>query len=243
MTDRELLTAGSRLQLLNEIEQAYYAAQVKQVDEETFTIGEAYNGDKSLAPEKGSVFQITLYGQDAVYYFSARVMATYREEDDDCYVFSYPVQMHRHQRRSHARVPYHLHVNFWPLDKARQMLSQIIVSGDDIPLEDSRWGKGLIDDLHSRMPSIQGITLDLSGGGLRMVTLEPVRRQERLLIQICLDERGRQFFLLEGRITRTNLLAIGNWKRYRVGVAFINISRGMQERIIRHIFRIMRKRV
>ena len=85
--------------------------------------------------------------------------------------------------------------------------------------------------------------MDLSGGGLRMVSLEPVERQERLLLKICLDERCRQYFLLEGRIVRVAPLSIGKWQRYRVGVAFTNISQGLQERIIRHIFRVMRRRV
>ena len=243
MSDRALLTVGTRLQLLHEIEQVQYSAQVKEVKRDSFTTTEAVAGNKELQMEPGSVFQATLMGSDAVYYFTARVIDIFRENDKPYFIFQWPEQMHRHQRRSHVRVPCHLHVFFWSLHEALEELSKMIVGGETIPLEDARWGMGLLEELNAKLPARQGVTLDLSGGGLRMVAPEPVKRQERLLLKICLDERCRQFFLLEGRIVRSTPLAIGKWKRHRVGVAFMNTSQGIQERIIRHIFRIMRKRV
>jgi c-di-GMP-binding flagellar brake protein YcgR len=238
-----LLTVGARLQLLDEQEQFYYAAQIKQVGRSTFTTGEAVAGDKKLNVEPGAELQVTLLGYDAVYYFNTRLAGIAGKEEALEYTFELPKLIHRHQRRSHVRVPCHLHVYFWSLDEAMRELARRVSGGDRIPLEDDRWGKGLLEELQEILPPRQGVSMDLSGGGLRMVSLEPVERQERLLLKICLDERCRSYFLLEGRIARVAPLAIGKWQRYRVGVAFTNISQGLQERIIRHIFRVMRRRV
>ena len=243
LADRELLAPGARLQLLDEQEQIYYAAQIKQVGSSTFTTGEAVAGNRKMKIEAGAELQVTLLGYDAVYYFSTRLTGIAGKGESLEYTFELPKLIHRHQRRSHVRVPCHLHVYFWFLDEAMRELARRVCGGDKIPLEDDRWGKGLLGELQGILPPKQGISLDLSGGGLRMVTREPLERQERLLLKLCLDERCRSYFLLEDLIVRVVPLTIGKWQRYRVGVAFTNLSQGLQERIIRHIFRVMRRKV
>lgn len=224
-------------------EQDYYRAIIKSVGGTTFSIEKAVAGGKDLTLEAGFEFRATLFGSDALYHFDTRVVMVSRKEGEPEYFFEYPAEMHRHQRRSYVRVPCRLNVYCWILDEAMQALSQMVISGEEIPLEDSRWNKGLLEELNSKIPAMQGVTLDLSGGGVRMVVRELVRRQERLILKICIDERCHQYFLLEGRVVRVVPLSIRSLKKCRVGVVFVNVSQGLRERIIRYIFSTMRKRV
>lgn len=242
MNNRSVLSAGTQIKLLHPQDQIYYTAFINKAGESGFTIGGALAGEKRLSIAPGAEFKIMALSSDAVYHFSSRVQERSGEQGEEEYSFAYPTEICRQQRRGYVRLPCRLPVYCWPLDEARQALAGIMIGGDTLPLEDPRFGGGLLDELNFCLPAAKYITLDLSGGGVRMIGTELPQRQKRLLLKICTEERERRFFLLEGRVIRINPLGVGAPKKYRVSAAFYNISHGLQEQIIRYIFSIMRKR-
>jgi len=240
VTPRDLLSAGTKIRLLKQEEQLFYTAAIKTADEDGFTIDGEVSGIRNLNIELGEECKMAVLGSDAVYHFSSRVLEISGENGAGGFRFAYPTELLRQQRRGYVRLHCRLPVYCWSLAEAREILEKIIIGGEVISLEDPRWRGGLLEELNSCLPAKQYLTLDLSAGGLRMITTELPRRQERMLLKICTQEN--QFFLVEAVVIRITPLS-GAVKKYRVSVIFLNISPGLRERIIRYIFTIMRKRI
>lgn len=240
------LKAEAKLQILKEDEQEYYMTLVKSVDKDCFLVNEPISGGKGLEMPQFSTWQFCLLGDDAVYFFTSRVVSVIRDGAETRYVIKIPDTVHRQQRRGHVRVPCHHDLLYWPWSDAEQqdLPSPSRATRSSDLWEDPLWVNDYLSGLTARVPGKNAFTLDMSGGGLRMVTLEPLERQERLLLKIILDEpKSNRVFLLEARVIRVVPLKIGGWNRYRVGVNFVNLNEKVQEKIIRYLFKMMRKKL
>ena len=242
----EQLRENTQLQILNEFEQEYYLATIKEAGKDSFTILEPISGGKTLDMPQYSSWQFCLPGEDAVYFFTARIVGVSKEGGETAYVVKKPDSAHRQQRRGHVRVPCHHNLIYWNWDKTavKGLPSPAIATRSSDLWEDPIWMKDYLRNLEKRVAGKNSFTLDMSGGGLRMVTLEPLERQEHLFIKLTLDEqRSRQVLLLEAKVVRVVPLNIGGWKRYRIGVSFVNLDLKVQERIISYLFKLMRKKL
>lgn len=83
---------------------------------------------------------------------------------------------------------------------------------------------------------IEGVTLDISGGGMRIKSsgrLTPGRRLQ------CLIKIGDDLLPVSARVARERVLEHPG--QYEVGIAFEEISESVRTRIIRYIFSEQRK--
>lgn len=242
----EHIKVEARLQILNQIEQEQYTTSIKAVGTDSFTIYEPRSGGKGLEMPQYSSWQFCLLGEDAVYFFTARVIGANRDGAEVYYIIKSPESVQRQQRRGHVRVPCHQNVLFWSWEEAASegAASLVNVSRSSGIWEDPLWVRDYIRDLESKVPAKTAFTLDISGGGLRMVALDPLERHDRLLLKIDLDDKRKpQVVLMEAKVVRVVPLNIGGWKRFRVGVSFINLNEKVQEQLIAYLFRIMRKKL
>lgn len=240
------LKPEAKLQILKEDEQEYYMTMVKSVDRDCFTVNEPLSGGKGLEMAQFSTWQFCLLGDDAVYFFTSRVVSVLRDGAETRYVIKIPDTVHRQQRRGHVRVPCHHDLLYWLWAdaEANGLPSPSKATRSSDLWEDPLWVNDYLSGLSSRVPGKSAFTLDMSGGGLRMVTLEPLERQERLLLKIALDEpKSNRVLLLESKVIRVVPLRIGGWNRYRVGVSFVNLNENIQEKIISYLFKVMRKKL
>lgn len=240
------LKADAKLQILKEDEQEYYMTLVKGVDKEYFTVKEPLSGGKGLEMPQFSTWQFCLLGDDAVYFFTSRVVSVQRDGAETCYVIKTPDTVHRQQRRGHVRVPCHHDLLYWSWEDAEShgLPSPSRATRSSDLWEDPLWVNDYLSGLTAKTPGKNAFTLDMSGGGLRMVTLEPLERHERLLLKIVLDEpKSSRVLLVEARVIRVVPLKIGGWNRYRVGVSFLNLNEKVQEKIISYLFKVMRKKL
>jgi c-di-GMP-binding flagellar brake protein YcgR len=242
----EHLRPGVRLQVLHEPEKEYFMTVIKHVEKEGFTILEPVSGDRILEMPLSSSWQFCLPGEDAVYFFTSRIVEIVKEDSNLYYLLKPPDSVHRQQRRGHVRVPCHHNLTywFWRDPSAAGLPSPDMAAHSSNFGEDSIWIQDYLGKLEEKIPGKNAFTLDISGGGLRMVTLESLERHDRLLIRIHLDEqRSRQVMILEAKVVRVVPLNIGGWRRYRVGVTFVNLNEKVRERIISYLFKIMRNKI
>lgn len=242
----EQFKEGAKLQVLQESEQEYYMTNIKSVEKEVFIVHMPISGKKVLDMPQYSTWQFCLLGEDAVYFFTSRIAGMSRDGANTCYVIKMPDSIHRQQRRGHVRVPCHHDLVYWLWDDAEQPgLTSPEQAVHFLELwDDPQWLKDYISELDEAAPGKNAFTLDISGGGLRMVTLEPLNRHDRLIIKLEINENwSSSILLLEARVVRIVSLNLGGWKRYRVGVSFVNLDQKIQERIISYLFKIMRKKV
>ncbi|MGM0651874.1 MAG: flagellar brake protein [Bacillota bacterium] len=242
----EQLKEGARLQILQESEQEYYMTNIKSIESDIFTVHTPTSDREKLDMPQYSSWQFCLLGDDAIYFFTSRVVGVSREGADTCYIIKMPDTVHRQQRRGHVRVPCHHDLVYWLWDDADQPgLTSPEKAVHSLELwEDPQWLEDYLKSLHEIVPGKNAFTLDISGGGLRMVTLEPLNRHDRLILKLEIDEKqSKRILLLETRVVRVVPLNLGGWKRYRVGVSFIDLDQKLQEDIISYLFKIMRKKV
>ncbi len=240
------LKKDARLQILNEAEQEYYMTVVADVQGDSFTVPEPLSGGKGLDMPQYSSWQFCLIGEDAVYFFTSRVTGISRDGGDTRYVIRKPDTVHRQQRRGYVRVPCHLNLLYWPWEDAiiPGLASPVLATRSADLWEDPLWIKDYVKELESRSSAKSAFTLDMSGGGLRMVTLDSLERNQRILLKIELDEgRKSNVMLLEAKVVRVVPLNIGGWKRYRVGLTFTELEEHVQESLIGYLFRLMRKKI
>ncbi len=242
----EKLKAGARLQILNEPEQEYYMTSIREVDRENITISEPVSGGKNLHMPQYSTWQFCLLGDDAAYFFTSRVVVSKHDQGGVSLTIRRPDSIQRRQRRGHVRVPCHQNILYWSLDDpaVARVKTPLPSAGANSLWEDPQWIRDFVADLEQHAPGRAAFTIDMSGGGLRKVTLEALKRHERLLLKIDLEEqRNKRILLLEARVIRVVPLNIGGWKRYRVGLCFVNIDEKTQEAIISFLFKAMRKKI
>ncbi len=245
----EKLIEEARLQVLNDADQEHYTTRIKVVKRDHITIYEPFSGGKKLEMAPHSSWQFCLIGEDAVYFFTSRVVGSAWDERDHSLTYQVrrPEKLHRQQRRSYVRVPCHLNVLYWSLEDvlaAGTGLRPANAAGHPDLWGDPQWVSDYLEALEERTPARNAFTLDMSGGGLRMVTLDSLRRSERLLLKVELSESFiPPGIFLEGRAVRVVPLHIGGWKRYRVGVSFLNLPDKVRDSMIRHLFSLMRRKI
>ncbi len=84
----------------------------------------------------------------------------------------------------------------------------------------------------------EGLILDLSAGGLKLSTKENFKPGTKLIFAIDFKDEK---MIIKGRIVHKQLNMIPNKTVYQYGVKFTDIKDGEQEKIIKHLFVIMRK--
>lgn len=240
------LRQGARLQILYEPEQEYYMTAVVDIEKGSFSITDPVSGGKKLDMPRHSSWQFCLIGEDAVYFFTSRVTALESKDGLNIYTIKRPDSIYRQQRRGFVRVPCHLNVSYWYWEETmiKGLPAPTLATRSADLWEDPVWIRDYIGSLEERVSPKTAFTLDMSGGGVRIVTLESLKRHDRLLLKIDLSSQNFfQVMILEGKVVRSVPLNIGGWNRYRVGVSFVGLKGNAQERLISYLFKIMRKKI
>ena len=84
----------------------------------------------------------------------------------------------------------------------------------------------------------EGFMLDLSAGGLKLSSKESLELGAVLILVINFEDED---MILKGKIVHKDLNLVPNKTVYLYGIKFIDIKEGEQEKIIRHLFVMMRK--
>jgi c-di-GMP-binding flagellar brake protein YcgR len=240
------LQVDDQLQVLHEADQEYYMTRIKEVSQDTFAVCEPESGGKTLKMPQFSSWQFCLLRDDAVYFFTSRIVAINRESSESYYLIRKPDSVHRQQRRGHVRVPCHHNIVYWPWEDALAagLPSPMVATRTSELWEDPVWMRDYLKSLEETVTGRNAFTLDMSGGGLRMVSLEQLERHDRILLKLALDQKSpAQAMLLEAKVVRVVPLNIGGWQRYRVGISFVGLPEKVQEKIISYLFTVMRKKI
>ncbi len=240
------LQVDAPLQILHEADQEYYMTRVKEVNRDTFIVYEPEAGGKILNMPQFSSWQFCLLRDDAVYFFTSRIVGINHAGSEKYYQIKKPDSVLRQQRRSHVRVPCHHNIVYWPWEDVlvAGLPSPVVATRTSELWEDPVWMRDYLKSLEEKVSGSNAFTLDMSGGGLRMVSLEQLEHHDRILLKLALDQKiPAQAMLLEARVVRVVPLNIGGWQRYRIGINFVGLSEKVQEKIISYLFKVMRKKI
>ena len=181
-------------------------------DDEDFKLSEV--GDKVVA---------TVYSKEEVIGFDATVTDRIFE-NNSLYELSSIRNMRRIQRRENIRVKltenlkYIENENLFKLDMNKVKM------------------KDLLESINGDLK--EGLMLDLSAGGLKLSTRQDFDMGTRLILLIDIQDEQ---MLLKGKIVHKDINLVPNRTVYLYGIEFLKIKEDQEEKIIRHLFVMMRK--
>lgn len=117
----------------------------------------------------------------------------------------------------------------------------------DIRYTDNKYLLDINNDNYSRTQEIiqnidkylkNGLTSDISGGGLRFSCEENFNQGTKLLLVF---EISKHVFIVKGEIVYKDINVSLNKTTYTYGIKFVNVSEKNREKIINYVFLLMRK--
>ena len=183
-----------------------YHSRVEEVREDTLLLAMPIKRRRVVVLPEGLKVQVGIVRSGISYFFEATILRRLRSPLP-LLVVNKPAEARKRQRRAWVRVPAVLNFLYAAVDAANP----------DQELEFQR-----------------AQTLDISGGGLLFATDRSFLPDDRL--KIILELPPDQKIELVGRVARIVNNPSGAWRRFSVGVEFIQIGERDRDRIIRWVF-------
>lgn len=208
MSDICRLEVKQKIQVSKESRHEWYFSSVLQVDGETFSIAVPRLKTETMTISKGDVVSVKYFDDSASYYFKSTCLER-RSGTVPTYLMSCPREVRRVQQRHHVRIPTSLEIYY-----------------------------SLLPTEKDQRPTFKkGISLDVSGGGMRFISEETFPPDTELLIRFYLPTRDilREISVV-GTVVRLSVTEIDKKSLFQVGVRFNNISKAQQEQIVNYVF-------
>jgi c-di-GMP-binding flagellar brake protein YcgR len=203
------------LELLRPNDPLIYTTLVQEVREEDFAVQLPMVGEVELPLRPGERVQIRVSTERGRYVFDTVVLDRYWDRVPLCRLAK-PKEVLRQQLRQYVRWKVSLEVAYEPVP----------------PEEVGRYQK--------IRPRRKGVTVDLSGGGLQMITREPLAVDSLLALRFDLPTREKPKTITAlGRVRRFAPCQIEGPPGYAVGVSFEDISESQRDAVIAFLFRRM----
>lgn len=191
-----------------------YRCDIQNVTESNIVISVPIKDGQYIPLSRGEKITALYYEENNVYEFISVVTGRAHDGIPVIYI-EYPSKIINVQRRNHVRVP---------------LVADISCALIRKNLPPTEIGNNQID-------FFDAFTLDMSGGGIKIVTKQKVSIGDRLLITISLKEETLN---MQGEIVR---IERDVEKRSVCGVNFIDVDKKTSEKLVRIIFQIMRERI
>lgn len=244
---------------------AYYKSIVQEVNEEDLAIGiPMKKRDLAILPE-GESLVFRLNARDALYYFKSKVIGTKKSGQVLLYLISLPEEVQRQQRRQFFRFFCMLDVHYWLLPEDSgpegEPATKGSLAGDTGNIKKSNAEKAqrqaggdmqqlLLEKAKNMGEPEKAETVNISGGGLLLATDRRLSPGDRLLMKLFLgsgrgnkEYRNNKEIMVKGEVSRAASFNIGELKRYRSGVKFLEIDEKTRDEIIGFIFAGSRERI
>lgn len=195
-----------------------YRSSVQDLSDEHLAIATPITGGVYLPLHKGDTFTAHYYiDEKQLYEFQGIVVGRKFEEKVQLIILEYPKNLKLVQRREFVRVE----VNH-PID---YVLSLVV---SDLKHVDHVFDEG---------KSKKATLLDISGGGIRIKTMDKLERGNFITVELDLLSRSLR---INGKVVRAITDENGN---FISGITFLDINERMRDKVIQLIFEIMRKQL
>jgi c-di-GMP-binding flagellar brake protein YcgR len=204
------LSINSKIEIIENGET--YRSNVQDVSDKAIVIDIPISGNKYYLLHEGLTIEFFTCIKKEFYKCRATVIAKRSQSNLQLALLSAPEVLERIQRREYFRLPISLDVKYYPLPEGR-----VFTQLSDVP-------QGYFKEM------IKTFTVDLSGGGAKIVTREKLSPNRFVLINLSIPE---EIFILCS-VVRTETDVIN--KNYKVALKFISLDEKDREKIIRFIF-------
>lgn len=212
---------NENIEVALEDEGVYYKTIVQEVSEDHLIIGVPILKREALVLYKGDRIIIKIIREDAVYFFSSEIKDRLKGDNVPLYILNVPQLMERLQRRGHVRVPCMLPTYYRVYPKHEEGDNQQAV-GD-------------------KSCYLVGETVDISGGGIKLVSVTEMAVGQNVEIMLKLPHR---VIKAVGQVITVKKVSYSRSKSFpiqRISLKFIQITEQDREEIIAFIFKKLRE--
>lgn len=151
-------------------------------------------------------YELVIYANAALYKCNAILRERYKEDNMHIMVLEICSELKKYQRREYFRLIYSLDLTYYvlgdDLDQAMDRMDELLgilpdkeaENGDADVAEDIKNNQRIIFDEknNENRGSIQGITIDISGGGMRFVSKKRTEAGQYMLLEFAVTVDGRK---------------------------------------------------
>lgn len=205
MDVRELLRINLNIKVSRAAgENDWYASSVQDLSPNSFFISVPTQGPNPLVLGMGERVLVTFVAEMSRYEFDTKVVG-WRQDNIPLYELALPDEVRRIQLREFVRVPVIMDVDY------------------------------ALDTGEGERPAYKKCTsLDLSGGGIRLLLKKEIPTGSRLALRFTLPlKTGAEVMEVKGKVVRS--WSDPDTGNYQCGVQFVGISRRQQDLIVRYV--------
>lgn len=207
-----------KFKINNKIEIIYgddiYTCDVQDMKEEHLAVSIPIRDNQYLPLQKGERIDVLYYEGTCIYEFTSVVSDRQRSNIPLIWIVI-PEKFKKIQRRKYVRVSVLLNA------KCAVIPKEFLLNKDNF----------------SKLKFFEGTAVDLSGGGLRMITKHKVEEDTNLLVALPFHDAG---ILVKGKVMRVDQ---DEMKNIVCGINFVDLKAAEQEKIIGYVFQIMREQM
>lgn len=224
----KVISVGDKLDLIsvnnpsNGEEKRIYKSQVLDVYEgNRMQVAMPIEGHKVLLLPIGGKYEASFYAAGSIYMAVVQVSDRYKRRNQYVLDITLVSALKKYQRREYYRLEYAMDIFY------RYMLPEEMEMEED-ELKESMYREDLLFS--------KGITLDISGGGLRFVTDGKMHRGDGIIIKLLIEYGGEQKEIITPAkvIYSQNMLVQRDKIEHRI--EFAQLENRHREQIIRFIF-------
>lgn len=206
-----------------------YKSQVSDItDSGDLELAMPIEGGKILLLPLGVRFEFIFYTKGGMYHCIGEVKERYKRNNIYLCLIEIHSQLKKFQRREYYRYPCLLETQFLPIQESEIHTPATLVYAK-------------FDEKYILENRKTGTILDLSGGGIKLLTGEPIAKDSYILLEIKLNnEKMDKEYYIYGHVLNSSAVK-DNDKKYENRVKFLFDDNKIQEEIIRYIFEEERK--
>ena len=247
MNIRKLFQINLRLEVYDDTNQIYFKSLIQETTADSIGIGIPMRRNNYLQMPDGSQWFFRLFHKKNQYIFYSTVQGktlsdSYRVP---LYLIAWPAEIKKYQRREHFRQDCTLNVHYWVLDNAVPRPGLLtrpdMIRPGRTKLESEQLALEMLAE--SLGEHREALTLDISGGGLLLVTDKRYKEGSRLLMRLFLRSKNKETPLLTlGHIVWAAPPSKDTPGSYRYAVEFQDVTEQLKDEIVRFIFTLTRER-
>lgn len=194
-----------------------YKSTIQDIREDEFLIAVPVNDGIFLTLNEGDELQQIIYdGNGNVFGYKSKVLGRYVESEKPYYRLSFPFDVTKIQRRDYVRVN----------------IVQIINYINEKEIETAN--EEDVEKLRKRHYK-NAMLLDLSGGGMKVKINDPIKMNDTIIANLIYEDENIE---VKGKVIRR---VKAEDRSFVCGVTFVDINNSTREKIIKTVFKIMRK--
>lgn len=230
----DILSLGNKIEMreilhtMNEEKQKnvpVYTSQILEFDEEyegVLNIAMPILEGKLIPLEVGRKFELFFYAKKGMYSCNAEIIRRYRSSNVYVLVVNLLTDLKKYQRRQYFRLGTNIEIQYKTFTQ-----------------EDEAYFRrmGEISDEMAQRPFSTGVSVDISGGGVKFISGDNMPRETKLLLEISLpfDNELKKFEAVS-KVVFTGAVK-GRKDSYENRVEFVQIKEEDRELLIKYIFK------